>query len=138
MYNLFRRSLKKKEPWQIAAARFCVEQGENDFNQKDLVNFLESKGYKVYNYHVESFFYSEVKHPAGVQHDRGHRTDPEGMQYWTAPLQLVSSITDYDELKHARESSRSALRMAILAVIISGIAAVFQALQYFDISNRAS
>jgi hypothetical protein len=66
-----------------------------------------------------------------MQWSREPRGD-NGTEYWTAPLELVSTVVDYDELKHARESSDTAWKMAVAAFIVSAIAAVFQGVSLFS------
>ena len=114
-----------KEPWQIAAARFCVENSEKGFTFGGLKEFIHSK-YEVQEAFVAQFIEEELQAPSGRQHSRAGRAGG-----WIPPLDLVSKMTDYDELKHARESANSARRWAFAALIVSAFAAIFQALQYF-------
>src|SRR5262245_3115625 len=114
------------EPWQIAAARFCVERSE--FTLKELETFLEEAPHKIPHEHVRNFFIENIQNPAGRQFNREFRKSVEGQGgFWTAPPDLVSMITDYDELRHARLSAKSAWRWAVAAFVVSSIAAVFQA-----------
>ena len=80
---------KKKEPWQIAAARFCVERGE--FTHKELVTFLTEPPHEIPPEHVRNFFIENIQNPAGRQFNREFRKSAEGEGgYWTAPPELVS------------------------------------------------
>ncbi len=114
----------KNEPWQIAAARFCVEQKE--FSLKELETFLEKDPYSVDYIHIRNFFIENIQNPPGRQFNREFRKDSEGNNFWTAPSELVSMVTDYDELKEARESSRKAIYIAIGSLIIATIVGITQ------------
>jgi hypothetical protein len=122
--------MESKEPWQIAAARFCVERDDTEFTRAELEQFLRENGYQIHTWHIHRFFQDQVKLPAGMQWNREPRGE-NGTEFWTAPLELVSTIVDYDELKQARESSISAWKMAAAALIVSAIAAVFQGVSLF-------
>jgi hypothetical protein len=113
--NLFCMNLvkKTKEPWQIAAARWCVDHSE-EFTQAELNAFIKKEHPSVHNTHIEFFFQQEIKQPSGRQHSRGY---VDGT--WTPPLDLVSKVTDYDELREARKNSKWAFRFALLANAIA-------------------
>jgi len=113
-----------KEPWQIAAARFCVERKE--FNLKDLEAFLEGEPYNIDHTHVRNFFVENIQNPPGRQFNREFRKVSEGNVLWTAPSELVSMVTDYDELREARESSRKAMYIAIGSLSIATLVGVAQ------------
>lgn len=113
----------ESEPWQIAAAKFCV--GKKEFTLKELRVFLEGKPYEIPYEHVRSFFIENIQHPAGRQFNREFRPGIEG-GYWTAPAELVSMITDYEELKEARKNAYTAFWISMLALAISTLGAYFQ------------
>lgn len=115
----------QKEPWQIAAARYCVERSE--FTLKELEEFLREAPYKTPHEHVRNFFTENIQNPAGRQFNRDFRKSAEGEGgLWTAPAELVSMVTDYDELKEARESSKRAMYIAIGSLIVATIVGVAQ------------
>jgi hypothetical protein len=116
---------QNKEPWQIAAARFCVERKE--FTFKSVEAFLEGEPYNIPHEHVKSFFIENIQNPPGRQFNRGFRKSAEGEGgLWTAPSDLVSMVTDYDELREARESSKRAMYVAIGSLIIATLVGVAQ------------
>lgn len=102
-----------KEPWQIAAARYCVEHSEDGFEFKDLKDFINAN-YKVRDRHLEFFIQEEIQHPTGRQFNR----QGDGGN-WVPPLSLVSMVTDYDELKEARKNARQAFWLSFIAIIIA-------------------
>jgi len=102
-----------KEPWQIAAARYCVEHSEQGFEFKDLKEYINVR-YKVSERHLEFFIQEEIQHPTGRQHNRQGDSG-----HWVPPLSLVSMVTDYDELKEARKNARQAFWLSFIAIIIS-------------------
>ncbi len=105
----------KKEPWQIAAARFCAENSEKGFEEKDLKVFIQSH-YSVSDGHVSQFIEEEIHFPLGSKFSRSGRGG-----YWIPPMELVSKVTDYDELKEARRNSKNAFWLSMVAIIISAI-----------------
>lgn len=111
---------QKKEPWQIAAARYCVENSERGFTQDDLKKYIQSI-YFVSDGHFAQFVEEELQMPSGR---RFSRTGKQG--YWIAPLDLVSKVTDYEELKEARESSKRAVYIAVGSLIIATVVGVAQ------------
>ena len=113
MKNHLKRNLTK-EPWQIAAARYCVENSEKGFNEVDLKRYIQSR-YEVSEAHLEQFISEEIHQPPGMRFSR----NPRGT--WIPPLDLVSKVTDYDELREARRNARQAFWLAIIAIIISAI-----------------
>lgn len=104
---------KNSESWQIAAARFCVEHSEKGFNLAELKDYIK-KHYKVSDRHIEFFIQEEIQHPSGRQ---GSRTHDQGT--WVPPLDLVSKINDYDELKEARKNAKNAFYFSLIAIVIS-------------------
>lgn len=111
---------QQKEPWQIAAARYCVENSEKGFTTDDLKAHIHSI-YSVSDAHVQQFVEEELQVPSGRQF---FRTGKEGK--WIPPLDLVSKVTDYEELKEARESSRRAMYIAIGSLIVATIVGIAQ------------
>jgi hypothetical protein len=101
------------EPWQIAAARFCVEHSEKGFEFKELKDFINAN-YKVRDRHLEFFVQEEIQHPTGRQFSRQGDNGN-----WVPPLSLVSMVTDYDELKEARKNAKNAFYFSIIAIVIS-------------------
>ena len=113
------------QPWQITAARFCVERKE--FTLKELETFLETDPYTVPHEHVRNFFIENIQNPPGRQFNREFRKSAEGEGgYWTAPAELVSMVTNYDELKEARESSKRAMYIAIGSLSIATLVGITQ------------
>lgn len=110
-----------KEPWQIAAARFCVDNSEKGFEEKDLKSFIQLH-YSVSDGHVNQFIEEEIHFPLGSKFSRSGRGG-----YWIPPLELVSKITDYDELKEARRNSKNAFWLSMIAIIISVITLIVTA-----------
>lgn len=106
---------QQKEPWQIVAARYCVNNSEKGFKSEDLQNYIKSK-YNVHESHIASFFTEEIKYPQGRKFHRGAVNTK-----WIPPLDLVSKVTDYDELKEARKNAKNAFWFSIIAIIISAI-----------------
>ena len=107
----------KKEPWQIAAARYCVNNSEKGFTQDGLRQYIKSL-YNVADGHIEQFYEEEIYKPAGRQHTRNFLKN-ESIGVWTPPLDLVSKVTDYDELKEARKNAKQAFWLSVTAIIIA-------------------
>lgn len=107
--------LDRNEPWQIAAARFCVENSEKGFEEKDLKTFIQSH-YSVSDGHVSQFIEEELHFPLGSKFSRAGRGG-----YWIPPLELVSKVIDYDEIKEARRNSKNAFWLSMVAIMISAI-----------------
>lgn len=105
----------EKEPWQIVAARYCVNNSEKGFVIEDLEKHVQSI-YSVNKDYIRQFFEEELQSPAGRNFSRNARNG-----YWIPPLDLVSKITDYDELKEARKNARQAFWLSIIAIIISAV-----------------
>lgn len=121
----------KTEPWQIVAARFCVER--NEFTLKELQDFLRGLPYMIPEDHIRNFFIENIQHPSGRQFNRDPRKLPDVNEtFWTAPSELVSMITDYDELKEARKNARNAWWFSLLALGATALGAWFQ---FLTISN---
>ncbi len=114
-------SNKRKEPWQIVAARYCVEHSEKGFEEKDLKSYVQSL-YSVSDGHVSQFIEEELHFPLGSKFSRSGRGG-----YWIPPLELVSKVTDYDELKEARKNSKNAFWLSIIAIVISAITLIITA-----------
>lgn len=110
---------KEKEPWQISAARYCVDQAEKGFTEDDLRIYIKSL-YEVEDYNISSFFNEEIIEPTGRKFSRNY-INKDGENFWVPPLDLVSKVTDYDELKEARKNARQAFWLSIIAIIISAI-----------------
>lgn len=120
---MYIRSNKTKEPWQIAAARFCVHKVE--FSLQELEQFLENPPYNVDHQVVRNFFTESIQAPPGRSVTRDFRT-VSGIQFWTAPTELVSMITDFEELQDARKNARSAFKISMAALAVSALGAFFQ------------
>lgn len=110
----------KKEPWQIAAARYCVENSEKGFSKADLKEYIHSL-YEVSDGHIMQFWEEELSLPAGRKYSRNARAGS-----WIPPLELVSKVTDYDELKEARKNAKNAFYLSIIAIIIAFITMIIQ------------
>lgn len=121
MKNFFKQDYKK-EPWQIAAARYCVENSEKGFTQKDLEGYI-LLNYSVNKEHLRQFFTEEIQFPSGATYSRNAVSSR-----WIPHLNLVSKVTDYEELKEARESSRRAMYIAIGSLIIAALVGIAQIL----------
>jgi len=113
----------RKEPWQIAAARFCVEKSE--FSLKELEQFLERAPYNIQHQTVRNFFTENIQNPPGRQLNRDFRKVEEG-NLWTAPAELVSMITDFDELREARKNAKHAFWISMAALAVAALGAFFQ------------
>jgi len=111
-----------KEPWQIAAARYCVINSERGFDTQDLIRYIKSL-YSVSDGHLSQFIEEELQSPSGRQHSRMVRGG-----LWIPPLELVSKVTDYDELREARESSKKAMYIAIASLVLASIVGLAQIL----------
>lgn len=109
---------KKKEPWQIAAARFCVENSEKGFDTDNLKNHIQSI-YSVGDAHVNQFVEEALQMPPGSKFSRNARGGS-----WIPPLGLVSMVIDYDELREARKNAKQAFWLSIIAIIISAVSLV--------------
>lgn len=117
LVNIFRLPrFNQKEPWQISAARFCKDKDEG-FTQQQLFEFLDRLG--ISKTAQRQFFSDAISHPMGSKFGREH---DKGI--WTAPVELVSMVIDYDELKEARENSVKANQHAIAAIVISTISVI--------------
>lgn len=112
-----------KESWQIAATRFCVEKPE--FTFQELRIFLESEPYKIPDGHITAFFRETIQHPSGRQFNRQERLEND-KRYWTATVDMASTIIDYDELKDARKNARHAFWISMGALAVSALGAYFQ------------
>ncbi|MDO8676465.1 MAG: hypothetical protein Q7K16_02335 [Candidatus Azambacteria bacterium] len=110
-----------KEPWQIVAARYCVDNSEKGFKAEELKKYIGSL-YSVSEGHLNQFFEEEIQSPLGSRFSRSARGDS-----WIPSLELVSKVTDYDELKEARRNSKNAFVLSIIAIIISTITLVISA-----------
>lgn len=102
-----------KDPWQISAAKFCVDNSETGFSQDDLRKFIK-KNYSVSDGHIEQFIEEELNFPLGSKFSRNGRNG-----LWIPTLELVSKITDYEELREARKNSKNAFWLSIIAIMIS-------------------
>ena len=116
------------DPWQIAAARFCVERSE--FTVKELEDFLEAPPHKLPRRIARNFFEDSIQCPPGRNLSRNFRQGPDG-GLWTAPAELVSMITDFDELREARKNAKWAFLISMAALAVSALGAFFQ---YLSIS----
>lgn len=115
---------QEREPWQIAAARYCVAHSEGGFTKEGLKRHIESF-YKVNGRHIEQFWDEEIYKPSGRDFARTWLSDPTG-GIWVPPLDLVSKITEYDELQEARQSSRQAMLIATVSLIIAIIVGIIE------------
>lgn len=112
---------KNKEPWQIVAARYCVENSEKGFQEEDLKDYICSL-YSISDGHFSQFIEEEIQFPLGSKFNRTKRCGS-----WIPSLELVSKVTDYDELKEARRNSKNAFIFSIIAIIISAVTLIITA-----------
>ena len=106
-----------KEPWQISASRYFVNNSEGGFTYDGYKKFTLSN-YKVSEVHISQFWEETIHVPSGRQYARN---SDHISKTWIAPLELVSTITDYDELVEARKNARQAFWLSIIAIIISAV-----------------
>ncbi|MBI2024773.1 MAG: hypothetical protein HYT03_01610 [Candidatus Harrisonbacteria bacterium] len=112
----------QKEPWQIAAARYCINNAERGFTKKGLEEYIRPS-YSLNERHIEQFYDEEIYKPVGREHTRSFVKTEEG-GLWIPPLDLVSKITDHDELQEVRKNAKNAFWLSIVAIIISSITLV--------------
>jgi hypothetical protein len=120
--------IQQKEPWQIVAARFCVHNSEKGFTKLELENFVKSQ-YEVSEGHINQFWEEEIYLPTGRNYSRVSRGNNAN---WIPPLDLVSKVTDYEELKEARRNSKNAFWLSIIAIIISAVTLVVTAIPAYS------
>lgn len=113
---------QQKEPWQIAAARYCLNNSEKGFKVEDLRVYIKDK-YEVHESHITFFFNEEIMNPRERQYSRNAVNGK-----WIPPLDLVSKVTDYDELKEARKNAKNAFWLSIIAIIISAVTLIITAI----------
>lgn len=113
---------KVKEPWQITASRFFVENSEKGFTYEEYIKFISEK-YQINDRHISLFWIETIQNPAGRKYTRDfdHIT-----KRWIPPLELVSTITDYDELVEARKNAKQAFWLSMIAIIISILSLITQ------------
>ena len=123
----------EKEPWQIVAARFCVQNSEKGFDTEALKKYIQSV-YSVSDGHVNQFVEEELQMPPGNKFSRSSRGS-----LWIPPLELVSKVTDYDELKEARKNAKNAFLLSMIAIIISAITlwVTVKQTNYTELQSRA-
>lgn len=110
-----------EDPWQISAARYCVESSEKGFTKEDLNRYIEEKYKSVSRAQLGRFFEEEIQHPTGREYPRTSFQDDGKTEKWIPTLDLVSKITDFDELREARCNARQAFWLSLIAIIISAI-----------------
>ena len=71
--------------------------------------------YSVSDIHIQHFHEEEIHLPTGRKFSR----NPDKLSKWVPPLDLVSKVTDYDELKEARRNANVASWLALVAIVIS-------------------
>lgn len=111
------KSKTVKEPWQISASRYFVNNSEKGFTYDGYRDFVLSN-YEVKEIHISQFWQETIQNPSGRKYARN--PDPIS-KAWIPPLELVSTITDYDELVEARKNARQAFWLSIIAIIISAV-----------------
>ena len=117
----------QSEPWQVAAARFCVANSENGFTVAELQDYIKAN-YEVDDFQINEFFEEEIRQPSGRQFSRPWRSNNRGSGVWTPPISLLSTLTNYDALQEARSSSKKAFYIAIGSLgvaIIVGVAQIW-------------
>jgi len=109
-----------KDPWQIAAGRYFVEKSEGGFTFDEYRDFVVSK-YKVSGGHLSQFFEETIQSPSGRKFSR---TADHISKTWIPPIELVSTIIDYDELVEARKNARQAFILSLIAIVISALSLI--------------
>lgn len=118
MHFTHKKRAPEKEPWQITAGRFCVLNSEGGFTLEELQAHIQLL-HKVSDHQVRIFWEEEIHFPSGSTYSR-NAVDGR----WIPPLDLVSKITDYDELHEARKNAVDARTFAIRAIIVSLVALI--------------
>jgi len=120
----------KREPWQIAAARYCLENAEEGFaGFHEIKDYLTNLEYRLEDYQVQQFFEEEIQRPTGRQHNRiafANRNSPK--QKWQPPFDLVQKVIDYDEIVLARTTSQEASFYSRIAISIAFITLIVSAI----------
>jgi predicted alpha/beta hydrolase family esterase len=106
---------KKGEPWHITAARYCIDNADRGFSATDLSRYIKEHFPHLHKEHINAFFLEEIMSPAGRKHSRYK----QGLLRYSPPLDLVSKVVEFDELKEARKNAVEARWLSIVAIIIS-------------------
>lgn len=106
---------KKGEPWQITAARYCIDNADRGFSREDFIRYIKEHFSHLHKKHVLRFFMEEIYKPTGREHSRHEK----GLLRYIPPLDLVSKVVEFDELKEARKNAVEARWLSIVAIIIS-------------------
>jgi hypothetical protein len=120
-----------KEPWQIVAARFFVENSEKGFSEAEYKEYV-LKTYQIPERHLHQFFIETIQLPAGRDYTTMKR---DGVDGWIPPMELVSVVTDYDELKEARKNSKNAFVLSLMAIILSVVSICIGVAQLFMVQD---
>ena len=114
--------LEQDKYWQIAAARFIVNQ-KNGITKAAFREFIQGYNQKhdlaISEAELTRFWVDEMKKPPGHNSDRGGYKNDDVL-YPT--LELVSKINDYDELRLVRKNAVDARNYATKAHLLSAIA----------------
>lgn len=111
-----------KEPWLIAAARFCVENSEYGFSHEGLKRHLNELDYKVNDAQVDQFFLEQIRIVPGTNIPRGNHAADGNENLYFAPYELVQKIDDHDELIFARKTAENASKASICSIVIAIVA----------------
>jgi hypothetical protein len=106
---------KKDEPWHISAARYCIDNADRGFSEEDFKRYVKEYFPQVHKRHITQFFDEEIRRPSGRNHSRFQR----GIIRYSPPLDLVSKVVEFDELKEARKNAVEARWLSVAAIIIS-------------------
>ncbi len=109
----------------IAVVRHCV--GKDEFTIEELVEVFSKAPHNVPEADILRVG-EEVVQNYGRRSGRGGNKD----KLFSASMEMVSMITDYEELKEARKNAHSAWRFSIAALIVSGIGVLVEFVSYLS------
>jgi len=129
--NFFGIHRKNVEPWQIFAARYLLDKSESGVKIEEFKEYIHLN-YNVEDIQLQHFFRDEIEIPAGRNFSTARKPGPE--RRWIPPLDLVSMVVDYDELKDARRNARNAFWLSIIAIVISIVVGGIQLFKIQEVS----
>ncbi len=110
------------EPWQIKAARFCVEKSQTGFTANELRDFIQNECGVSHDNQFVRFYDNEIAQ---------HMTEfavRDGESLFQPTLEMVQRVMEYDELQLARRTSESADRNSKIAIGIALLTLAISAL----------
>ncbi len=110
---------EEEESWQVKAARYCINSGPEGFEVAELRKYLQEMG--VSNAYIQQWLEEQIQTPEGHRFPRAHISG----RYF-APLSLITTLVDHDELKEARKNSKWAWYFSLGAIVLSAFSAWFQ------------